>query len=163
MCSAMWAMPGCAPSKREPARTATAMAVNGPGAGSWSTVSGRCWRRTGSRSKPASAPVRDAVARDRPGSQRRPPSRLAPAVERSHHALDHPRPAGGIREPRLLPLASPRLDQDRLTDAELPQPLGAAVTRADAALLDAAEGQPGDAPGAEALVDAAVAASVPLP
>src|SRR5438876_2172770 len=49
MCSVMWAMPGCAPSKREPARTTRAIAVSGPGTGSWRTVRAPCLRRLGSR------------------------------------------------------------------------------------------------------------------
>src|SRR5881398_3518520 len=49
MCSVMWAMPGCAPSKREPARTTRAIAVSGPGTGSWRTVRAPYLRRLGSR------------------------------------------------------------------------------------------------------------------
>src|SRR5207247_1367440 len=49
MCSVMCAMPGCAPSKREPARTTRAIAVSGPGTGSWRTVRAPCLRRLGSR------------------------------------------------------------------------------------------------------------------
>src|SRR5262249_34366903 len=158
MCSAMWAMPGCAPSKREPARTATAMAVSGPGAGSWSTVSAPCWRRTGSRGRPAGAALGGAVAAARPGARGGPPAGVGAARGGAPPPPAHSRPARGGRGTRRRPPASPRLDQDRLTDAELPQPLGAAVTRADAALLDAAEGQPGNAGGDEALVDAGVAA-----
>src|SRR2546426_9833248 len=49
MCSVMCAMPGCAPSKREPARTTRAIAVSGPGTGSWRTVRAPYLRRLGSR------------------------------------------------------------------------------------------------------------------
>src|SRR6185503_9930161 len=52
MCSAMCARPPRRPSARDPARTAIAMAVRGPGIGSKRTVSSPCRKRTGSRRRP---------------------------------------------------------------------------------------------------------------
>src|SRR5881397_2147251 len=68
-------------------------------------------------------------------------SLVLPPEQESHQPLQHPRPPRRVREPGRLALAAARLGQDRLRDAELAQALGAAVTGADAALLDAAEGQ----------------------
>src|SRR5205823_4950326 len=69
MCSVMWAMPGCAPSKREPARTTRAIAVSDPGTGSWRTVRAPCLRRLGSRGLGAvlrPLPAEEVLARSDP-------------------------------------------------------------------------------------------------
>src|SRR5262245_38491107 len=153
MCSAMCAMPCRAPSKRAPARTATAIAVSGPGAGSKRTVSAPCDSRDGSRSSPRRRPSPPPAV-----APRRRALAPSPAVEHRHEPLDLPRPLRRVREPGRLRRAAARLDEDRLPHAELPQPLGAAVSRPDAALLDTSEGQARHPCGYEALVDAGVAA-----
>src|SRR5262249_9442618 len=83
MCSVMWAMPGCAPSKREPARIATAMAVSGPGARSCSTVSAPCCRRAGSRRRNVTATVLAPVAQ-----RRREAVRASRAIHRGFQLVD---------------------------------------------------------------------------
>src|SRR4029077_20686920 len=79
-------------------------------------------------------------------------------VEHRHEPLDLPCASRRVGEPRRLRPAAATLDEDGLSHAELSQSLGAAVTRPDAALLDASEGQARDPGGHEALVDAGVAA-----
>src|SRR5262245_27106210 len=153
MCSAMCAMPCNVPSKRAPARTATAIAVSGPGAGSKSTVSAPCDSRDGSRSRPRRRPSPLAGVTPRSVALV-----TSPAVEHRHEPLDLPRPLRRVREPRRLGPAAAALDEDRLPHAELSQPLGAAVARPDATLLDASEGQTRNPRGHQALVDAGVAA-----
>src|SRR5512139_1547796 len=78
----------------------------------------------------------------------------SPAEEPAHEALDLAGALGRVREPVRLGLALARFDQNRLADAELAHPVGAAVARADAALFYAAERQRRHAGGNEAFVDA---------
>src|SRR5262245_41287370 len=103
---------------------------------------------------PSAWPVVPAVVRSRARA-------LSPGVEHRHHPLEEARPFRGVGEPGWLVLASSTLHEDRLADAELPQTLGTAVPRADAALLHAAEGKSRNACRDQAVVDAGVAAFEP--
>src|SRR5262249_58183794 len=88
------------------------------------------------------------------GSRGATPTEGSVSEHQPHQPLEQPCPTRRVREPGGLRPALPALDQHGLCDAELAQALGAAVAGADAALLDAAEGEVAAAGGEQALVHA---------